>query len=139
MPGKGGVRIENIVIIRQDDAQPDTVTFENIVTVGYDWDLIDLDLLDDDERAYLRDYERLCVERGTQVTASAAVGTAARAGQFSRRAPHERRDPLGEPRVRARGRVQRVPEHEARRVAAIRTWRLRAQVGERRRFRDVEA
>ena len=69
VPGKGGVRIENIVIIRQDDAQPDTVTFENIVTVGYDWDLIDLDLLDDDERAYLRDYERLCVERGTQVTA----------------------------------------------------------------------
>ena len=68
VPGKGGVRIENIVIIRQDDAQPDTVTFENIVTVGYDWDLIDLDLLDDDERAYLRDYERLC-ERGTQVTA----------------------------------------------------------------------
>lgn len=69
LPGKGGVRIENIVIIRQDAAQPDTVTFENIVTVGYDWDLIDLDLLDDDERAYLRDYERLCVERGTQVTA----------------------------------------------------------------------
>ncbi|RBL64983.1 X-Pro aminopeptidase, partial [Pseudomonas sp. MWU13-2625] len=69
VPGKGGVGIENIVIIRQDDAQPDTVTFENIVTVGYDLDLIDLDLLDDDERAYLRDYERLCVARGTQVTA----------------------------------------------------------------------
>ncbi len=69
LAGKGGVRIENIVIIRPDDTQPDTVTFENIVTVGYDWDLIDLDLLDDGERAYLRDYERLCVERGTQVTA----------------------------------------------------------------------
>ncbi len=69
LPGKGGVRIENIVIVRPDDAQPGTVTFENIVTVGYDWDLIDLDLLDDDERAYLRDYERLCAERGTQVTA----------------------------------------------------------------------
>lgn len=69
LPGKGGVRIENIVIVRPDDAQPGTVTFENIVTVGYDWDLIDLDLLDDAERAYLRDYERLCVERGTQVTA----------------------------------------------------------------------
>ncbi|WP_175718652.1 M24 family metallopeptidase [Burkholderia anthina] len=68
VPGKGGVRIENIVIVHADDAS-DTVAFENIVTVGYDWDLIDLALLDDDERAYLRDYERLCVERGTQVTA----------------------------------------------------------------------
>ncbi|MBY4866240.1 M24 family metallopeptidase [Burkholderia anthina] len=68
VPGKGGVRIENIVIVHADDAS-DTVAFENIVTVGYDWDLIDLELLDDDERAYLRDYERLCVERGTQVTA----------------------------------------------------------------------
>ncbi len=69
VPGKGGVRIENIVIIHPSEHEPDTMTFENIVTVGYDWDLIDLDLLTDDERDYLRDYERLCVERGTQVTA----------------------------------------------------------------------
>ncbi|MBR7960659.1 M24 family metallopeptidase [Burkholderia vietnamiensis] len=69
VPGKGGVRIENIVIVRSDDEASDAVRFENLVTVGYDWDLIDVDLLDDDERAYLRDYERLCVERGTQVTA----------------------------------------------------------------------
>ncbi|KUZ33231.1 M24 family metallopeptidase [Burkholderia territorii] len=69
VPGKGGVRIENIVIVRADDDASDTVAFENLVTVGYDWDLIDLEMLDDDERAYLRDYERLCVERGTQVTA----------------------------------------------------------------------
>ncbi|KVZ49359.1 X-Pro aminopeptidase [Burkholderia ubonensis] len=69
VPGKGGVRIENIVIIHPGEQEPDTMTFENIVTVGYDWDLIDLDLLTDDERDYLRDYERMCVERGTQVTA----------------------------------------------------------------------
>ncbi|MGS0893063.1 M24 family metallopeptidase [Burkholderia stagnalis] len=69
VPGKGGVRIENIVIVRPDEQAPDTVRFENIVTVGYDWDLIDLALLNDDERDYLRGYERLCVERGTQVTA----------------------------------------------------------------------
>ncbi|MBN3792342.1 M24 family metallopeptidase [Burkholderia sp. Ac-20353] len=69
VPGKGGVRIENIVIIHPSEQEPDTMTFENIVAVGYDWDLIDLDLLSDDERDYLRDYERLCAERGTQVTA----------------------------------------------------------------------
>ncbi|AIO76576.1 aminopeptidase P family protein [Burkholderia multivorans] len=69
VPGKGGVRIENIVIIRPSEREPDKVRFENLVAVGYDWDLIDLALLDDDERAYLRDYERMCVERGTQVTA----------------------------------------------------------------------
>ncbi|MFP3335582.1 M24 family metallopeptidase C-terminal domain-containing protein, partial [Pseudomonas sp. SIMBA_064] len=57
------------VIVRADDDASDTVSFENIVTVGYDWDLIDVELLDEDERTYLRDYERLCVERGTQVTA----------------------------------------------------------------------
>ncbi|KVN60171.1 M24 family metallopeptidase [Burkholderia stagnalis] len=68
VPGKGGVRIENIVIIHAGDDAPDTMRFENIVTVGYDWDLIDVDLLTDDERDYLRDYERLCAERGTQVT-----------------------------------------------------------------------
>ncbi|KVE64385.1 X-Pro aminopeptidase [Burkholderia vietnamiensis] len=69
LPGKGGVRIENIVIVHADDAEAGTVAFENLVTVGYDWDLIDVALLDDDERAYLRDYERLCAQRGTQVTA----------------------------------------------------------------------
>jgi Xaa-Pro aminopeptidase len=63
------VRIENIVIVHADDAEAGTVAFENLVTVGYDWDLIDVALLDDDERAYLRDYERLCAQRGTQVTA----------------------------------------------------------------------
>ncbi|MGU7769811.1 M24 family metallopeptidase [Burkholderia sp. MR1-5-21] len=68
VPGKGGVRIENIVIIHPSEQEPDKVTFENIVAVGYDWDLIDLDLLTDEERDYLRDYEQLCVERGTQVT-----------------------------------------------------------------------
>ncbi|KGS06032.1 M24 family metallopeptidase [Burkholderia sp. ABCPW 111] len=68
LPGKGGVRIENIVVIHPSDQEPNAMEFENLVTVGYDWDLIDLDLLADDERAYLRDYERLCVERGTNVT-----------------------------------------------------------------------
>jgi Xaa-Pro aminopeptidase len=67
--GKGGVRIENVVVIHPSDAEPGKVEFENLVTVGYDWDLIDLDLLDDAERTYLRAYERRCVELGNSVTA----------------------------------------------------------------------
>jgi Xaa-Pro aminopeptidase len=69
LAGRGGVRIENVVIIHPSAREPGKVEFENIVWVGYDWDLIDLDLLDDGERAYLREYEQACVERGTSVTA----------------------------------------------------------------------
>jgi Xaa-Pro aminopeptidase len=66
--GSGGVRIENVVIIKPDPAAADHMRFENVVSVGYDWDLIDVDLLTAEERAYLRDYERHCEERGTAVT-----------------------------------------------------------------------
>ncbi|WP_206956361.1 M24 family metallopeptidase [Trinickia acidisoli] len=66
---KGGVRIENIVVIHPDENERGTVEFENLVTVGYDWDLIDLEMLDEAERSYLRDYERLCAELGNSVTA----------------------------------------------------------------------
>lgn len=67
--GKGGVRIENVVIIHPSADDPGKVEFENLVTVGYDWDLIDLDILDDAERSYLRDYERRCAALGNSVTA----------------------------------------------------------------------
>ena len=67
--GKGGVRIANIVVIHPSAVQSGMVEFENIVAVGYDWDLIDVDMLDDGERTYLRDYERMCAELGNGVTA----------------------------------------------------------------------
>lgn len=69
VPGKGGVRIENIVIVHPSALEPGKMEFENVVAVGYDWDLIDIDMLDEAEREHLRDYERLCGERGTSVTA----------------------------------------------------------------------
>lgn len=68
LPGKGGVRIENIVIVHRHARDPGKVEFENMVTVGYDWDLIDLDLLTEHERAYLMNYERTCREWGTTVS-----------------------------------------------------------------------
>jgi Xaa-Pro aminopeptidase len=69
VPAKGGVRIENVVIIHPSANEQGKVEFENLVMVGYDWDLIDIDLLDDGERAYLREYERRCAELGNGVTA----------------------------------------------------------------------
>ena len=41
--------------------------YENCVFVGYDWDLIDLNLLTGDEKAYLKAYESECQKRGTQL------------------------------------------------------------------------
>jgi Xaa-Pro aminopeptidase len=67
--GKGGVRIENVVVIYPSASKRGTMEFENLVTVGYDWDLIDMEMLDEAERAYLRDYERRCADVGNSVTA----------------------------------------------------------------------
>ncbi|WP_442808427.1 M24 family metallopeptidase [Trinickia soli] len=68
LAGKGGVRIENVVIIHPDSQDENKVGFENLVAVGYDWDLIAIDMLDDAERGYLREYERHCLALGNNVT-----------------------------------------------------------------------
>ncbi len=69
LAGEGGVRIENVVIIHPSASEHGKVEFENVVAVGYDWDLIDIDMLDENERTYLREYERHCAELGNSVTA----------------------------------------------------------------------
>jgi Xaa-Pro aminopeptidase len=69
LSGKGGVRIENVAVLHPSAREPGKVELENLVAVGYDWDLIDIEMLDDTERAYLRDYERHCAEQGNSVTA----------------------------------------------------------------------
>ncbi len=63
--GQGGVRIENIVFVRDKDQ--DHYQFENCVYVGYDWDLIDLDRLTPQEKEYLKHYEAQCKALGTQL------------------------------------------------------------------------
>lgn len=72
LSGQGGVRIENVAIVVPRGSSPTdtthTHTFENIVFVGYDWDLIDLSLLSDEDKADLVVYERACQALGTQVT-----------------------------------------------------------------------
>jgi len=63
---KGGVRVENVALL-----QPEGSThyrYENVVFVGYDWDLIDLTKLTPDEKDYLKSYEKKCQELGTHLT-----------------------------------------------------------------------
>ena len=61
---KGGVRVENIALLIPEG---DDYAYENVVFVGYDWDLIDLSKLTTDEKSYLKDYEAQCRKMGTQL------------------------------------------------------------------------
>ncbi len=66
LEGKGGVRVENVALL-----QPEGSThyrYENVVFVGYDWDLIDLTKLTPAEASYLKDYEAKCKSLGTNLT-----------------------------------------------------------------------
>ncbi|MBC7396149.1 MAG: M24 family metallopeptidase [Bdellovibrionales bacterium] len=62
---KGGVRIENIALLHPEG--PNRLRYENVVFVGYDWDLIDVKLLNDEEKTYLKDYETQCQLLGTDL------------------------------------------------------------------------
>ncbi len=68
LEGKGGVRVENVVIVKRDEFHPEKLYFDNISFVGYDWDLVDLDKLSEDEKDYLKAYEHKCQELGTEIT-----------------------------------------------------------------------
>lgn len=65
LKGKGGVRIENIALLHPEG--PNRLRYENVVFVGYDWDLIDVSQLTDEEKVYLRDYETQCQLLGTEL------------------------------------------------------------------------
>ena len=62
----GGVRVENVVFLIPEGKTH--YRYENLVWVGYDWDLIDVEKLSEDEKTYLANYELECQKRGTQLT-----------------------------------------------------------------------
>ncbi len=63
---RGGVRVENVVFLIPG---PDGFyRYENLVHVGYDWDLIDISKLTDPEKDLLKAYEARCRELGTALT-----------------------------------------------------------------------
>lgn len=61
---KGGVRVENVALLIPEGA---AYRYENVVFVGYDWDLVDLSKLSSEEKNYLKGYEAKCRELGTQL------------------------------------------------------------------------
>jgi Xaa-Pro aminopeptidase len=68
LAGQGGVRLENCAVVRAHPTDVKRYMFQNLTFVGFDWDLIDVSLLNAREKVWLKDYEKKCVELGTQVT-----------------------------------------------------------------------
>ena len=66
LPGVGGVRLENIMIVEQRDSRRGVpmLGLKSLVKIGFFWPLIDLELLTKDEMKTFMDYERLCFNCG---------------------------------------------------------------------------
>lgn len=65
LPGRGGVRLENVAIVKQCTDDPQWLCFESLTWVGFDHRLIDRQALSSEECAWLDDYEQECQRRGT--------------------------------------------------------------------------
>jgi Xaa-Pro aminopeptidase len=66
LENRGGVRVENVALLIPEGTAH--YRYENVVFVGYDWDLIDLAVLNGAEKDYLKAYEARCRELGTALT-----------------------------------------------------------------------
>ena len=64
LPGFGGVRLEDVAVVEQDPGKKGYLRFRNLVFVGFDHGLIDLELLAPEEKTWLFDYEKQCAEKG---------------------------------------------------------------------------
>lgn len=69
LPGFGGVRLENIAFVEKHPQFPGMLRFKPLVYIGFDPALIDMKLLNDEEKAQLDDYEAICLKRGTSFRA----------------------------------------------------------------------
>jgi Xaa-Pro aminopeptidase len=67
LPGFGGVRLENIVYVIKHPSFPGMLCFKPLTTIGFDPALVDLTLLNEEERKILDDYESECEKRGTSL------------------------------------------------------------------------
>lgn len=65
IPGFGGVRIENIVLVKKHPKLDGFLCCEPLVYIGYEPSLIDMSLLTEEEKEWLEEYEKICTERGT--------------------------------------------------------------------------
>ena len=65
VPGFGGVRLENIAYVEKHPEHEGYLRFRPLVYIGFEPALIDHNLLNDDERMWLNEYEAECSRRGT--------------------------------------------------------------------------
>lgn len=69
IPGFGGVRLENVVAVEKHPQYKGMLRFRSLVYIGFDPALIDMKLLNEEERAQLDEYEAECLKRGTSLRA----------------------------------------------------------------------
>lgn len=69
LPGKGGVRLENIVVVEEHPQFKGQLCFRSLTYVGFDQRLIDQDMLSPREISWLSDYEKECQRLGTSFKA----------------------------------------------------------------------
>jgi Xaa-Pro aminopeptidase len=67
IPGFGGVRLENIALVEKHPDFPNMLRFKSFVYIGFDPALIDMSLLNEEEKKLLEDYEAECLRRGTSL------------------------------------------------------------------------
>jgi Xaa-Pro aminopeptidase len=64
IPGFGGVRLENVVVVERHPVLNGMLRFRSLVYVGFDHELINEHMLTDEEKRWLEEYERECQKRG---------------------------------------------------------------------------
>ena len=69
IPGFGGVRLENIAWVEKHPQYPGMLRFVPFTTIGFDPVLVDMNLLNEEEREVLEAYEAECLKRGTSLRA----------------------------------------------------------------------
>ena len=67
VPGFGGVRLENIGWVEKHPQFPNMLRINSFVYIGFDPALVDMNLLNEEERKILEDYEAECLRRGTSL------------------------------------------------------------------------
>jgi len=65
LPGFGGVRLENIVVVKKHPKHSGMLMFEPLVYIGFEEILIERSLLTDQEIEWLDEYEEVCKSRST--------------------------------------------------------------------------
>ena len=63
LPGFGGVRLENGVVVEAHATFPGMLCFRSLTYIGFEENLIDLELLSGQEKKWLREYEVMCADR----------------------------------------------------------------------------